>query len=156
MHKKKIEEIKEFIATQSALSKVYLGCDSISYKRKGEWFADYYLVVVIHKDCRHGCKIFGEVVKEKDYNHNKKKPTFRLMNEVFKVAELYLQIADIIGERPVEIHLDLNPDKRYASSLVVDQAIGYIKGTCNVIPIVKPDAFVATHAADRMLRIKRA
>ncbi|GIR47955.1 MAG: hypothetical protein CM15mP58_00520 [Burkholderiaceae bacterium] len=32
------------------------------------------------------------------------------MNEVYKVAELYLKIVDVIEGRSVEIHLDLNPD----------------------------------------------
>jgi len=32
----------------------------------------------------------------------------------------------------------------------VQQAIGYIRGTCNVIPFVKPDAFAASYAADRL------
>jgi predicted RNase H-related nuclease YkuK (DUF458 family) len=38
----------------------------------------------------------------------------------------------------------------HASSCVVQQAIGYIRGTCNVIPMVKPQAFAASYAADRL------
>ena len=51
--------------------------------------------------------------------------------------------------RQVEVHLDINPDELHGSSCVLSQAIGYIKGTCNVIPFVKPQAFAATYAADR-------
>ena len=75
------------------------------------------------------------------------------MNEVYKASNLYLELAEAIGDREVEIHLDLNPDKRYASNLILEQAIGYIKGTCNVIPLVKPDSWVATHVADKMLKV---
>jgi predicted RNase H-related nuclease YkuK (DUF458 family) len=32
----------------------------------------------------------------------------------------------------------------------VQQAIGYIKGTCNVDAQVKPNAFAASYAADRL------
>jgi predicted RNase H-related nuclease YkuK (DUF458 family) len=32
---------------------------------------------------------------------------------------------------------------------VINEAIGYIRGTCNVIPMVKPRAFAASYAADR-------
>lgn len=153
MKKLKMEQIKEYIENESPSSKIYIGCDSVSYRRRDGWYADYYLVVVVHKNGRNGCKIFGEVITEKDYNQNKKKPTYRLMNEVYKVAELYLKLSEVIGDREVEVHLDLNPNENYVSSMIISQAIGYIRGVCNVIPMVKPDSWAATHAADRLTRI---
>jgi len=147
-----IEEVREFIENSSMESKIYIGTDSESYKRHGVWYADFYMVVVIHKDGRHGCKVFGEKVTERDYTTNKKKPSYRLMSEVYKTADLYLKLIDVVGDREIEVHLDINPDKKHASSLVVDQAIGYIKGTCNVTPMVKPFAFAASYAADRLIR----
>jgi hypothetical protein len=72
------------------------------------------------------------------------------MTEVYKVAELYLKLADVLEDREVEVHLDINPDEKYNSSIVVQQAIGYIKGVCNVEPRVKPQAFAASYAADRL------
>ena len=39
---------------------------------------------------------------------------------------------------------------------VVAQAIGYIRGTCNVIPMVKPEAFAASYAADRYKSLRVA
>jgi predicted RNase H-related nuclease YkuK (DUF458 family) len=71
------------------------------------------------------------------------------MNEVTKVASLYFKLAEAIGVRPCEIHLDINPNERYGSSCVVSQAIGYIAGTCNMRPKIKPNAFAASIAADR-------
>ncbi len=134
----KLEQVRHFITTQSDQSKIYIGCDSESYVQKHVRYANYYLVVVIHIDQQHGCKIFGEKVKEKDYSADKKRPTFRLMNEVYKASNLYLQLADVIGGRECEIHLDINTEKRHVSSLILEQAIGYVKGTCNIIPLVKP------------------
>ena len=78
------------------------------------------------------------------------------MTEVFKVSELYLKLAEVLEGRSVEVHLDINPDDHYASSNVVSQAIGYIRGTCNVIPMVKPQAFAASYAADRMRSLRVA
>jgi predicted RNase H-related nuclease YkuK (DUF458 family) len=72
------------------------------------------------------------------------------------VAELYHKIVDAIGEKEVQIHLDINPDIRYNSSVVIQQAVGYIKGTCNVIPMVKPNAFAASYAADRLKEVLAA
>jgi predicted RNase H-related nuclease YkuK (DUF458 family) len=39
---------------------------------------------------------------------------------------------------------------------VLQEAIGYIRGTCNVIPMVKPKAFAASYAADRLKGLKAA
>ena len=144
-----IEEVKQYIRNCSAESKIYIGADSERFKDKGKWFADYATVVVVHIDGKHGAKIFGEVTREQDYDYKPGRPSLRLMNEVTKVAELYFRLADVIGERPVEIHLDINPDERYGSSCVVTQAIGYIMGTCNMKPKIKPNAFAASIAADR-------
>ena len=150
-----LEEVKTYIENEGPKSKVYIGCDSVSYKRNGQWFADYYLVVVVHKNGCNGCKIFGEVHTERDWIPDRKRPRYRLMMEVYKTAELFIALSEAIGEKEVEVHLDLNPDKRYASSIVVNEAIGYIRATCNVIPFVKPESWVATHAADKMIRNRR-
>ena len=74
----------------------------------------------------------------------------RLMTEVYKIAELYIALADVLEDRHVEVHLDINPDELYGSSCVINEAIGYIKGMCNVIPMVKPNAFAASYCADRL------
>jgi predicted RNase H-related nuclease YkuK (DUF458 family) len=39
------------------------------------------------------------------------------------------------------------------SSIVINEAIGYVKGMCNVVPLVKPRAFAASYAADRYKEI---
>jgi predicted RNase H-related nuclease YkuK (DUF458 family) len=77
----------------------------------------------------------------------------RLMNEVFKVAELFQKLQDVLEDRHVEVHLDINPDEMYGSSCVIQQAIGYIRGTCNIEPMVKPNAFAASYAADRLKEV---
>ena len=144
-----IPHIKEFIDRQGPDTKIYIGVDSERIKRDKLWYADYTAAIVVHIDGNHGCKLFGEVTRERDYDRVDK-PNTRLMMEVFKVSELYLKLAEVLEDRTVEVHLDINPDESYTSSNVVAQAIGYIRGTCNVEPLVKPRAFAATYAADRM------
>ena len=100
-----------------------------------------------------GCKIFGKVTTERDYDKRHDRPSFRLMNEVYKASEMYLELADAIGDRHAEVHLDINPDYVHGSSCVVTQAIGYVLGTCNVKPMIKPEAFAASYAADRLKEI---
>jgi predicted RNase H-related nuclease YkuK (DUF458 family) len=144
------DQVKEYISQQPASSKIYLGADSERYCKNDVWLADFTLAVVIHHEGCHGCKVFGEVHTERDFDQKKSRPVVRLMNEVYKVAELYLKLADVLVDRDVEIHLDINPEEQHASSAVVQQAIGYIKGVCQKTPRIKPDAFAASVAADRL------
>jgi predicted RNase H-related nuclease YkuK (DUF458 family) len=156
MKKIDLAEVKRFIEAQSDETKIYIGADSTRFKMEGRWYADYTLAVVVHIDGNHGCKIFGEVQRELDYDQKKSKPAMRLMNEVYKVSELFQSLAEVLEDRYVEVHLDINPNQMYGSSCVVQQAIGYIKGTCNVTPMVKPQAFAASYAADRLKEVLAA
>ena len=151
-----IPEIIEFISSQSAETKIYIGADSERLNVKGDWYADYTLAIVVHIDGNHGCKVFGEVQRERDYDKRQDRPRMRLMTEVYKIAELYLKLAEVLEDRYVEVHLDINPDEIHGSSCVLNEAIGYIKGMCNVVPMVKPHAFAASVAADRMKDILAA
>ncbi len=156
MQKFNFDEIKTFIDKQTPNTKIYLGCDSERFRMNGVWYADYILAIVVHMNGNNGCKIFGEVQRERDFDQKQGKPRFRLMNEVYKVSELYLKLADVLVDRDVEVHLDINPSEAFGSSCVVNEAIGYIRGTCNVIPLVKPKAFAASYAADRYKSLKIA
>lgn len=151
MYNEKIDlnEVKTYIESCGPETKIYLGCDSEKVKVNGVWFADYIIAIVVHIDGKHGCKIFGQVTRERDYDPKKDKPRMRLMNEVYKVAEMYLELSAIIDNH-IEVHLDINPNLMHNSSIVVNEAIGYIKGMCNVVPLVKPNAFAASYAADRL------
>ena len=148
-----IEEVKEFIDAQSPNTKIYIGGDSERFLIGDTWYADYTLAIVVHINGNNGCKIFGEVQRERDYDQKKNRPRMRLMNEVYKIAELYLKLQDVLEDRHVEVHLDINPDERYGSSCVVQEAVGYIRGMCNVVPMVKPQAFAASYCADRLKHI---
>lgn len=150
MRKFNIEEVKDYIRQCSPETKIYLGADSERINVAGKWYADYTLAIVVHIDGKHGCKIFGDVQRERDWDQKADKPALRLMQEVYKVSDLFHELADVLEDRHVEVHLDINPSEKYKSSQVVQQAVGYIKGTCNIDALVKPQAFAASYAADRL------
>ena len=153
MKKINLQEVKEFVVAQPAGTKIYIGTDSERINVRGQWYADYTTAIVVHIGGKHGCKVFGEISREKDHDQKKNKPALRLMTEVYKVADLFHKLAEVLGDREVEVHLDINPDEKYGSSCVIQQAIGFIKGTCNVVPLVKPEAWCATYCADRLKQI---
>ena len=156
MRKLDIEEVRAFIEAQSPETKIYIGGDSERFLIESDWYADYTLVVVVHINGNNGCKIFGEVQRERDWDQKRDRPRMRLMNEVYKIAELYTKIHDVLEDREVQVHLDINPDEMYGSSCVINEAVGYIRGMCNVVPLVKPNAFAASYAADRYKSFMKA
>jgi predicted RNase H-related nuclease YkuK (DUF458 family) len=151
-----LNEVKLFVENQGPDTKIYIGGDSERYNENGNWFADFTLAIVVHIDGKHGCKIFGEVQKEKDFDQKQNKPRMRLMTEVYKVADLYLKLQEMLPDNEIQVHLDINPNEMFGSSCVINEAVGYIRGTCNVVPLVKPQAFAASYAADRLKHVMRA
>jgi predicted RNase H-related nuclease YkuK (DUF458 family) len=145
-----VDEVKSFIQSQSAETKIYFGADSERINVDNKWMVDYLLVVAVHIDGKHGAKVFGEVQREMDYDRKLDRPKMRLMTEVMKIAELYLKFADFLEDRHVELHLDLNPLEIHGSSCAVAEAIGYIKGVCGIEPVVKPHSWAASICADRL------
>ena len=148
-----IAAVKEFISQQTPATRIYIGGDSERYAVGDAWWADYTLAIVVHINGNNGCKIFGEVQTERDFDQKRDRPRMRLMTEVMKIAELYMQLHEVLEDREVEIHLDINPSEMHGSSCVINEAVGYIRGMCNVIPLVKPRAFAASYAADRLKEI---
>ena len=157
MRKFDLEEVKDFIRNASQETKIYIGADSHRYRDKDDrWRATYTVAIVVHYDGNRGCKVFGEATTEMDYDRRHDRPSFRLMNEVYKASQMYLDLFDAIGERHCEVHLDINPDEMHGSSCVIQQATGCIRGLCGFPPKVKPEAFAASYAADRLTEILAA
>ncbi len=145
-----LEEIKAYISMQPQTSNIYIGVDSERYKDKGKWVADYTIAIIIHHNGNNGGKIFGWVETDLDFDPKLNKPMMRMMNEVYHAADTYLKLADILEDRHCEIHLDIATNELHGSNCAMHQAIGYIKGVCGKTPKLKPDAFAASYAADRL------
>jgi len=145
-----IEELVDLLLTVGPDTKIYLGCDSVRFKKDGRWFAKYATVCVVHINGRHGCRVFSNRSVEADYDVKKNRPSIRLMNEVQKVCELYTQLVGFIDEFDVEIHCDISTDPMNGSNCVASQAAGYILGVTGISPKLKPDAFAASFGADRV------
>ena len=147
-----IDEVAAFAETCDSNTKLFIGCDSERFRLNEIWYADYITVVAVHVNGNNGCKIFGAVDRARDYDQRCDRPRMRLMNEVHRVSELYLRLVDKVPYE-IEVHLDINPNEMHKSSIVINEAIGYIRGMCGVIPFVKPNAWAASSCADRYKEI---
>ena len=142
------DEAREAILKSSEASSVYVGADSIRFKRNGQWFAKYSMVIILHIDSKHGARLFHKNIEMRDFGNLRQ----RLITEAGFAIEAAIEILDVIGQRKLEIHLDLNPNPRYKSNIAVKEALGYVKGSTGIDAKVKPDSFAASHAADHVVR----
>ena len=143
-----IEEAKKAIIASSQQSSVYIGCDSIRFRKNKQWYAKYSTVVIVHMDTKKGGRIFRSSVDMPDYGNLKQ----RLLMEVQLAVSTATEIVDVIGDRHFEIHLDINPNPNHKSSVAVKEALGWVKGSLGMDAKIKPHSFAATHAADHVVR----
>lgn len=144
------DRVREEIAASSKESSVYVGCDSIRFKKKEGWFARYSVVVVLHLDSSKGCKLFHKTIDVRDYGNLKQ----RLLMEAGFAIEVASEIIDVVGDRQFQVHLDLNPSPKHKSNVALKEAIGYVQGSLGITPIVKPHSWAASHSADHAVRGK--
>lgn len=144
-----LEEAKEAIKTSSSSSSVYVGADSRRFKKNGSWYAKYTTVVVLHRDSKHGCKIYHNSVIQPDFGNIKQ----RLLTEVSFAVEAATEIVEVVGDRYLSVHLDINPSPNHKSSVAVKDALGWVKGSLGIEAVIKPDAWAASHCGDHMVRL---
>ncbi len=134
-----IEEVKEFIRKTSQKTAVYVGCDSRQVKNHTVFVS----VVVVHIDSSRGAKIFWKVDKVPRIRSLRQ----RLLEEVSRAVYLALEVSEVVGNRPFEVHLDINPNPEHNSSIILKEAIGYVLAQ-GLKPVVKPHSIAATTVAD--------
>lgn len=149
---KQEEDLVNLLYSLSEDTKLYIGTDSFRFKKDKVWFVRYATVLVVHKDGRHGCKIFRSEYIARDYDEKKNRPSIRLMTEVQKSCELYTQLAPLIDSYDVEIHLDISTNDMNGSSCVATQAAGYVIGCTGIEAKLKPEAWCASAGADHYTR----
>jgi len=142
------DEAREAILNSSETSSVYIGCDSIRFRKKDQWYAKYSTVIIVHMDSKKGCRLFHESVDMPDYGNLKQ----RLLMEVQLAVAAATEVIDVLGNRHMEVHLDINPDPKHKSNIAVKEALGWVKGSLNLDAKIKPASFAATHAADHAVR----
>ena len=154
-----IETLNAAIEASSDETSIYIGADSKTFKRGAIRYVAFCTTVIIHKDSKHGGKIYKDIKIEVDKG-DIKKPRLRLMKEVYMVIGIASKIVDAVGDRHFEIHLDVNPDPRYKSYTAVKEACGTVLGTFPEMAMkakgrkkelvkVKPEAWAASAVADR-------
>ena len=66
------------------------------------------------------------------------------------------EILDVVGDRHLEIHLDLNTDPNHKSNVALREATGLVFGMIGIEPKVKHESWAASTAADRLTKQERS
>ncbi len=100
MDKPFVDSAKQFVASCSPETKIYIGSDSRRKKNyaTGKYSVTYTVSVVCHLNAKNGCKVFAFMDTETDFVGVMQ---LRLMNEVYRAAEAYLQLKDVLEGRDV-------------------------------------------------------
>jgi len=149
---KEKDRIVDYLSEVPENSKIYIGSDSIKYKKFGEAWARYVIVLVVHIGQNSGCKVFHFTERERVYGTGRGALRYRLMAEVQKATSLYIDFSDILADFNVELHLDLNSDETHDSNIVVKEAIGYVKGMTGLDAKIKPESLIASHCSDHVCK----
>lgn len=154
------DAINEHIRNSSANSVIMIGCDSVRRETRGKKYAIYSTVVCIRKATGegkdimyHGSKVFAASLRLPDYGKVIRSGKLanlkmRLMQEVTFALEAFSHVHEAIGDRPFEIHLDINSRPECESHVALADAKGYVMGMTGKEPEFKPYALAASFAAD--------
>lgn len=142
------QQLIDLLVTLDKRTKIYIGCDSVRYFKKKQPMARFATVLIVHMNGNSGCKLFSNISHENDYDLKANRPKMRMINEARKVCEMYLQVAPLIDDFEIEIHLDINADPKEGSHCAAQEAAGYVLGLTGIQPKLKPESFAASCGAD--------
>lgn len=147
-----IEEVLiPFIKTKNNI--IHIGTDAQGATGKT---ADFVTVICVHMIDEFGIGRGARIFYWKD----KKQPAHNLWHKLYGETERSLRVAsdltEVFGEgirSRILVHVDANPNELYASSSHVQALAGMVMGY-GFKYVLKPDAFVASHAADHIVKNK--
>lgn len=135
-----LNHIIEALSSAGKNSMIHVGCDSHFVKTK----CIYAIVVAVCIPGKGGRYFFARKKMKRENFQNMK---LRLLSEV----ENALMLADFISEKTnrddISVHLDINPNKKFKSSLVFTSATSWVKSQ-GYECVVKPDAWASSWLAD--------
>ena len=133
------DKIIEYV---SKFDTVYVGCDSKYYSSSTKF------AIAIAVYCN-PCVTYW-YTKYRDPKMTQEIPR-RLWTEVEKSIEVAQLIRSRLPDINIEVHCDINSDKKFPSSRLNQSARGYVDG-CGFVYRCKPDAWSATCCADTNTR----
>jgi predicted RNase H-related nuclease YkuK (DUF458 family) len=125
-------------------SRIFVGADSMKEQK------DCTFVVTV---CIYNPGAGGRYYFNRFKQPTKTFPTLRarIFQEAAEAIDVSLQLLAEIPGAPLEIHLDVNRDKRYETGKFSEQVVGYAR-SIGVECRIKPDSWASSDIADKHTR----
>lgn len=135
----------EIPAALAGMKTIYVGTDSQNDKNKTQ----YVTVIVVHEKGK-GARAFyttEAVPRIKSLRE-------RLVREAWLSVQLALEISPFLSEESeLEVHVDANPNTKFKSSAYVKELTSLVVSQ-GFKCLIKPEAWVAMHVADHVVKYK--
>jgi len=137
-----IPVIKEALADNH---EIHIGCDS----QQNAHFTEYVTVIAI-LNRGHG----GRALYYTERVPRIKSLRERLLKEVWSSVAVALEVTEVIGDASkLQVHVDVNPNTNFRSSDYIKELTAMVVSQ-GFQCLVKPDAFIASHLADHVVKYK--
>jgi uncharacterized protein len=138
-----IGDVVEFVRDNAKDGQlVHVGTDSMQLRRHTRFVT----VVAILTPGRGGRAIYTREVRPRIPSLRE-----RLLREVWLSVELGLRLHPVVPG-PLNVHIDANPIARHRSSAYVQELVGLVVSQ-GFRAVIKPEAWAASRAADRLVRV---
>lgn len=136
-----LEDIRSSI---EAGARIFVGADSVKEQKE----CTFVVTVCIYNPGAGGRYYFNRFKQP-----SKIFPSLRarIFQEAGEAIDTTLAILTELPNAPVEIHLDVNRDKKHATGVFSDQVVGYAK-SIGVDCKIKPDSWASSGIADKHTR----
>lgn len=135
--------IQDYLSTRENVE-ILIGSDSQNYSNKK---TTYGVVIALYTKGRG-----AHVLCSRETVPIEKNTSVRLLNEVWKSVETAEFLKENNLPKPSWIDIDLNPDPKYKSNVVLRQAVGLVEGMGYQVRHKQLGAMV-TYAANHLVRI---
>lgn len=125
---------------------VLIGTDGQKYRKNIHYVT---CVAVVGAGAFANHRLFYSEVREKDHGSL----SHKLFKEVGLSIDTALLLCDVVPADDIEVHIDANTNIKYRSAQYHDALAGMV-ASYQFRTVLKPDAWLASHAADHIVKHK--
>lgn len=143
--------VKDYISNYPGQYEIFIGTDSQRIRKKNTVL--FAMVVCLYRKHKGAHIIFA---KHKRTDKMLKDKLIRLRTEVgysIDIANYFMENDVLYNPDIMTIHIDISPEKKNASNLIYQEAIGWVKGMGFLVE-AKPNSPAASYCADWLVKNK--
>ncbi len=140
-----LRALEELVLAQDRV--IHIGTDAQKVDKR----IDFVTCVVVLTPGKGGRVFYTRIRKPREEVRSLRQ---KLFTEAWLSVETAMAIEPSIPSTlPIVVHLDVNPDKKWASSRHINEVVGLVMGQGFEV-LFKPDAWAASHTADHVVKNK--